>query len=323
MRGSDDTRLRDARAPLTARDRTRQRPDRPRAHPGGRPLVLPVRDSLGRRSPLRPGGRAVRHRRRRRELHLRRPRSGGKPVRRPAERGRGTPRPGHAHLGRSTDLGRNAAAPRRERADCGTLAHESPGRQRGPRRRRDPRPRPPQSVPVHDSPRARSTGRRGLDRRRRRSDLGGDQPHSRTGRTPVELRLAVLRGWTRRLQHAARGLRRCKPPDLSGPLQRHHPEPAQAVLLCVQPRRPGHPRRAMRDRRRIDHRTRVLREWHVSGGVPRRALLRGFHAQVPVGDAARRPGRCAESRKSPRHRLGLAQRFRRPPGRARGRPLLR
>ena len=167
-----------------------------------RGLVPAVPEPLHGRPRVRRRWRAVRHRRRRGELQLRRLRAVGltaQSLRGPTERSGRQPdsaerrRRGAAQPGRTHDR-------RRDRAQ----RHDHPGRSGdgfratrqpsgGAHRRRcaaDHRLRVPQSIPTDDQAR----DQRALDRGRRVGDLGGDQPHPQAAGLARELRLALLRG---------------------------------------------------------------------------------------------------------------------------------
>ena len=282
------------------RDRRRLRRLRPALAPDARGrrdaadhrLVPAVPEPLGRRPRLRARARALRLRRRRRLVQLRRLRPGrraGQPVRRPRRRGahaadrggRSAARPGRPHVRRPHRRGRRD--PPRRPGHGRRAARQPRRRQRRPDDAPDRRARLPQPVPAHAPPRHR----RGLGRRRRLERVGGGRPRRRPDRGRRQLRLAVLRG---------------RRPD--GLLRQPEPEPVRDALraggrlrrdaaLHLPARRQGRRGRGLPGRRLGDLGAPVLHRHALPGGVPRRPVLRGLHAQLHLvhAEGRRRPAR--------------------------------
>ena len=233
----DRGRLRGQRASL-APDRVGQRDGRLRAG-ADRGLVPAVSEPLDRRARLRAGRRAVRVRRRRRELQLRRLRPGrqpGQPVRgsarrcrraaHPADgRGRRAPQPGPAHV-RRRDFARRGAAARRP-GDRRRPARQSERGQPRSQRAADRRVRPAQPVPDRRAPRHR----RGVGRGRGLEHVGGDPAPPEPDRRRGQLRLALLRG-----RRPPGRLRLREPVDLREPLRRR-PVGRAGAAVRLEPQR--------------------------------------------------------------------------------------
>ena len=197
---ADRRRLHGERAPV-APSGVRQHDDRPRAG-ADRGLVPAISEPLDRRARLRARRGALRDRRRRRELQLRRLGTGrqpAEPVRRSAgrrrrhaqpadRRGRRPAQPRPTHVRRPDKPGRRAAA--RRPSDRRRPARQSARRQHRRERAADHRLRPAQPLPVRRTARHQ----RGVDRRRGLEHMGGDPTDPAADRRGGQLRLAVLRG---------------------------------------------------------------------------------------------------------------------------------
>ena len=230
----DRRRLRDQWSALASAGR-RQRDDGLGAG-AGRRLVPAVPEPLDRDRRVRPGRRALRNRRGRCQLQLRRLRAGRKPaepLRRPArwgggdahaaERGGRRPAESGPAYDRRPGLARWIGHPRRP-LDRGGTAQQPARRKYGRKCAEDDRLRPAQSLPVHLPPR----NERALDRRRRLERLRGDRQDPRPlGRDRRELRLALLRG-----QRPSAGVRLGESLDLRDAVRRLQvpiPSPSSSI----------------------------------------------------------------------------------------------
>ena len=156
------------------------------------------------------------------------------------------------------------------------LSRATRSRPARPQQAPDHRLWPAQPVPLRRPPRhQRAVGRgRGLEH------LGGDQPGREYRRCHRrELRLAVLRG-----QWAPKRLRRGKPAHLRDAVPGERRRDRSDVHL--QPFRQRGVGRRLPDRWLVDGGHRVLSRirWNVSGGIPRRALLRRLHPELHLVD---------------------------------------
>ena len=276
------------------------------------------------RSRFGPDGYALRERRRRRELQLRRLRASsaaptpatGQPVRRSAagvgtaltpadRRGRRAAQPGRAHDRRPGDA-RRRDHPRRPR-------HRAPASPGNPfagstdaNARADHRLRPAQPVPVHRPARARtscgsatSAGTRG--RRSTASPTPTTAPSTNFGWPCYEGKPAAVRA--------------TRPPTCTMCESLYSTAgPVTAPVLRLQPRQPGRVRGDVPDRRLVDHRHGVLHRRHLPGELHGGAVLRRPHAATASGHAGRR-----QRRSRIRARPGVRRRGRQP-GRPRDRP---
>ena len=267
-------------------------------------------------------------RRRRRELQLRRLRPGrqpAEPVRRPAgrRRRRSTRRPRRAARSAARTCGRAADPTSPRRLDPPPRSGDRRGAAGQPARP-GARDANASRIIAHglrnpfriDGPPGHE---RGLGRRRRLEQLGGDRPRRRSRRRRRELRLAVLRG---RRRQPARRVRRREPEHLREPLRRR-PARGRRPVLRLQPRRKVVAGRGLPDRQLVDRRAGVLPERRAATRrLRRRAVLRRLLAGLHLGDA-RRARRPARTRRRDSPFVAAGGEPGRPPDRPGRRPLLR
>ena len=264
-----------------------------------RGLVPAVPQPLDRGGGVRARRGAVRQRRRRGQLQLRRLRPGRQPRSTPAATRRAGSGPRSTRPPpRAAPCAARTCAPAATRSPwtaavirvdpaTGAALPEQPARrQPRPQRPADHRLRAAQPLPLHLPP----GHQRALDRRRRLERLGGDQPHpqpDRRGRG--ELRLALLRG-----QRAASRA-------TTAPTSASARTCTASRARCTAPYYAYHHSnrvvagRDLPDRQLLDRRAavRVLPRQHLSGRVRRRAVLRRLLPRLHLGDAQgrRRPSR--------------------------------
>ena len=145
---------------------------------------------------------------------------------------------------------------------------------------------------------------RGLDRRRRLEQLGGDRPAPDTRRRPSR----TSAGPATRAPDARAGT--TPPTSTSARTSTRPGRGGTGAALRLEPRRARGPRaRPAPQGARRPRASPSARRRQLPGRVPRRALLRRLLARLHLGDAARRERRCRTPRRSGRSRRAPPIRF--------------